>query len=114
MSLLNHVFIIFYIVRPSLHFALNQSGAISVYLPQTTVILQNVSEFEAFLSREIKVICLRIICDVANDMIRRNEIFQKVTGSDKQRLLWKVDQVDEAIHGSIHWYGEDWNDWRNM
>ncbi|CAO3639955.1 unnamed protein product [Mucor hiemalis] len=99
---------------PSLHFALNQSGAISVYLPQTTVILQNVSEFEAFLSREIKVICLRIICDVANDMIRRNEIFQKVTGSDKQRLLWKVDQVDEAIHGSIHWYGEDWNDWRNI
>lgn len=84
---------------PSLHFNLSQSGSISVCLPQTTVVLQNVSEFEAFLSREIKVICLRTVCDVANDMI-------------KSQQLWQVDQVDEAIHGSIWWHSG--NNWRNI
>ncbi|KAG1117426.1 hypothetical protein G6F42_013441 [Rhizopus arrhizus] len=84
---------------PSLHFNLSQSGSISVCLPQTTVVLQNVSEFEAFLSREVKVICLRTVCDVANDMI-------------KSQQLWQVDQVDEAIHGSIWW--QSTNHWRNI
>jgi hypothetical protein len=98
--------------RPSLHFGLNQSGSVSVNLPQTTVNLQNVSEFEAFLSREIKVICLRTVCDVANGLIQRNENYLNATdGSDKQRWLWKVDQVDEAIHGSIYWKKSCW---RNM
>lgn len=63
------------------------------------VVLQNVSEFEAFLSREIKVICLRTVCDVANDMIQSQQ-------------LWQVDQVDEAIHGSIWWHAG--SNWRNM
>lgn len=86
---------------PSLHFNLSQSGSISVCLPQTTVVLQNVSEFEAFLSREIKVICLRTVCDVANDRI-------------KSQQLWQVDQVDEAIHGSIWWQQQSHPNWRTM
>ncbi|KAL9558840.1 hypothetical protein MBANPS3_000702 [Mucor bainieri] len=86
---------------PSLHFNLSQSGSISVCLPQTTVVLQNVSEFEAFLSREIKVICLRTVCDVANDMI-------------KSQQLWQVDQVDEAIHGSIWWQQQSTPNWRTI
>ncbi|GAA5808183.1 hypothetical protein MFLAVUS_001568 [Mucor flavus] len=101
---------------PALHFGFNQSGSISVCLPQTTVILQNVSEFEAFLSREIKVICLRIICDMANDIIQRHESYVNATGSDKRRLLWKVNEVDEAIHGSVCWYHASWShhEWRNI
>lgn len=106
--------------RPSLHFGLNQLGSISVYLPQTTVNLQNVSEFEAFLSREIKVICLRVVCDVANGkIIQHNKVSaskeeeeEEKNGLDKQRWLWKVDQVDEAIHGSIFW--KSVSVWRNM
>ncbi|KAI7903858.1 subunit 17 of mediator complex-domain-containing protein [Cokeromyces recurvatus] len=70
---------------PSLHFHLNPSGTISTYLPQTTIVLQNISEFETFLKREIKVICLKVVCDVANTM------YQK----------WQLDQVDEAIRGSV-------------
>ncbi|KAI8644710.1 subunit 17 of mediator complex-domain-containing protein [Parasitella parasitica] len=85
---------------PSLHFNLSQSGAISVCLPQITVVLQNVSEFEAFLSREIKVICLRTVCDVANDLV-------------KSQQWWQVDQVDEAIHGSVWWHSGASN-WRNI
>jgi hypothetical protein len=101
--------------RPALHFGLNQSGAISVCLPQTTVVLQNVSEFEAFLSREIKVICLRTVCDVANNRIKRDSRYLNAAGSDKQRFLWQVDQVDEAIHGSIWWQQKDVDPcWRNM
>ncbi|KAI7896605.1 subunit 17 of mediator complex-domain-containing protein [Mucor mucedo] len=101
---------------PSLHFGFNQLGSISVCLPQTTVILQNVSEFEAFLSRELKVICLRTVCDVANDIIQRHESYIMATGSDKRRLLWKVNQVDEAVHGSICWYHTSWShhEWRNI
>ncbi|KAI9365228.1 subunit 17 of mediator complex-domain-containing protein [Pilaira anomala] len=100
----------------SLHFGFNQSGSISVCLPQTTVILQNVSEFEAFLSREIKVICLRTICDMANGIIQRHSSYLNATGSDKRRLLWKVNEVDEAIHGSICWHHASWNrhEWRNI
>ena len=51
------------------------------------------------------------MCDVANDIIRRKDSYIHATGSDKQRLLWKVDGVDEAIHGSIHWHNQTW---RNM
>lgn len=94
---------------PSLHFGLSQSGMISVYLSQTTVIiLQNESEFEAFLSREIKVICLLSVCDVANEMIQQSEAY--LNSSDKQSFLWQLDRVDEAVHGSIHWDKQ----WRNM
>lgn len=65
--------------------------------------LQNVSEFEAFLSREIKVICLRTVCDVANKIIQSDLRYRNTAGNDQQRCLWQVDQVDEAIHGSIWW-----------
>ncbi|KAI9482864.1 MAG: subunit 17 of mediator complex-domain-containing protein [Benjaminiella poitrasii] len=70
----------------ALHFRLNQSGSISIHLPQTTVVLQNISEFETFLTREIKVICLRVVCEVANEMYQQQ---------------WQLDQVDEAIHGTL-------------
>ncbi|CEP13960.1 hypothetical protein [Parasitella parasitica] len=85
---------------PSLHFNISQSGGISVCLLQTAIALQNVSEFEAFLSREMKVICLRTVCDVANDLV-------------KSQQLWQVDQVDEAIHGSVWWQSGTRN-WRNI
>ncbi|KAI8088072.1 subunit 17 of mediator complex-domain-containing protein [Gilbertella persicaria] len=99
---------------PSLKFGLNQSGFISVCLPQTTVVLQNVSEFEAFLSREIKVVCLRTVCDIANDIMSRDQRYLSAVESSKQRFLWQVDQVDEAIHGSV-WWGHDVDPvWRNM
>lgn len=95
---------------PSLHFGLSQSGSISVYLSQTTVVLQNVSEFEAFLAREIKVICLLTVCDVANELLQQSEGYAKASGSDKQSFLWKLDRVDEAIHGTVYWNKQ----WRNM
>ncbi|KAI8972784.1 subunit 17 of mediator complex-domain-containing protein [Pilobolus umbonatus] len=99
---------------PSLQFCLNQSGTISVRLPQTKVVLQNVAEFEVFLSREINVMCLRTACDVANDLIRRTDAYLAASVSDKQRFLWKVDEVDEAIHGSL-WLGDKSEyKWRNI
>ncbi|KAI8984010.1 subunit 17 of mediator complex-domain-containing protein [Mycotypha africana] len=85
---------------PSLQFGLDLSGFISVYLPQTTVVLQNVSEFEAFLSREIKIIVLRSVCEVANDIILGHH--DDSVSNKQQHYLWQVDQVDESIHGYMY------------
>lgn len=53
---------------------------------------------------------------MANGIIQRHSSYLNATGSDKRRLLWKVNEVDEAIHGSICWHHASWNrhEWRNM
>ncbi|KAI8367103.1 subunit 17 of mediator complex-domain-containing protein [Blakeslea trispora] len=100
---------------PSLKFGLDQSGSISVCLPQTTIVLQNVSEFESFLSREIKVICLQTVCNIANDIISRHGPYLEAIGTaNKQRFLWQVNKVDEAIHGSVWWSQGGDHVWRNI
>ncbi|RCH99308.1 RNA polymerase II mediator complex subunit [Rhizopus azygosporus] len=81
---------------PHLRFMLNQqTGAISALLPQTTVVLQQASELRVFLSREINVMCLETICNVANDIIRLHPNYQA------RMFLWKLDRIDESIHGSL-------------
>ncbi|KAG0164754.1 RNA polymerase II mediator complex subunit [Apophysomyces sp. BC1034] len=88
---------------PSLHYALHQSGCIMVCMSQTTLALQSIPEFEAVLSREINLICLRIVCKEANDVIQRSSIYQSVGASEKSRFLWKVDDVEEVVNGSVWW-----------
>ncbi|KAG1008359.1 hypothetical protein G6F27_006564 [Rhizopus arrhizus] len=86
-----------------LQFALNQqSGTISVILPQATVVLQHVSELRAFLSREINIMCLGFICDVANDIIRVHP------HSAQKMLLWKLNRIDEVIHSSLCTKEDQW------
>ncbi|PHZ17525.1 uncharacterized protein RHIMIDRAFT_232952 [Rhizopus microsporus ATCC 52813] len=81
---------------PHLRFILNQqTGVISALLPQTTVVLQQASELRVFLSREINVMCLETICNVANDIIRLHPNYQA------RMFLWKLDRIDESIHGSL-------------
>ncbi|KAI9283219.1 subunit 17 of mediator complex-domain-containing protein [Sporodiniella umbellata] len=87
-----------------LQFALSQqSGAVSVTLPQATVVLQHVSELRVFLKREINIMCLSAICDIANDiiMVHRGR-------STKKMVLWKLDRVDEVIHSSLCTQGDQW------
>ncbi|KAI8371699.1 subunit 17 of mediator complex-domain-containing protein [Radiomyces spectabilis] len=86
---------------PSIHFILGQSGTITASLPQTTVTLTGISEFEALLLREINLICLRMACKEANDVIQTSSLYQMATDSEKSRFLWKVDQIEECVHGSI-------------
>ncbi|KAG1474217.1 hypothetical protein G6F56_000486 [Rhizopus delemar] len=80
-----------------------QSGAISVILPQATVTLQHVSELRVFLSREINIMCLGTICDIANDIIRTHPGY-----SAKKMVLWKLDRIDEVIHSSLCTEGDQW------
>ncbi|KAI9315286.1 subunit 17 of mediator complex-domain-containing protein [Dichotomocladium elegans] len=84
-------------------FVLHESGNITVRLPQGLVTLSNISEFQALLTREINLICLRRVCDVANDYIRRTYSFKNASASEQARSLWKVDDIEETINGSIRW-----------
>lgn len=84
-------------------FWLHQSGDITVRLPQGLVTLINISEFQALLTREINLICLRMVCDAANDIIKRSHSFKAATASEQARSLWKVDDIEETINGSIWW-----------
>lgn len=82
---------------------LHQNGNISLRLPQGLVTLNNISEFEALLTREVNLICLRMVCDVANDIIRRSPKYRAASASEQARSLWKVDDIEETINGSIWW-----------
>lgn len=98
-------------------FWLRQSGEITVRLPQGLVTLINISEFQALLTREISLICLRMVCDAANDIIKRSQSFKDATASEQAKSLWKVDDIEETINGSIWWAlgGEDSaHVWRSM
>ncbi|KAI9489086.1 subunit 17 of mediator complex-domain-containing protein [Zychaea mexicana] len=84
-------------------FRLHQSGNITVRLPQGLVTLSNISEFQALLIREINLICLRMVCDAANDIVRNSPSYKTATTSEQARLLWKVDDIEEMINGSLWW-----------
>ncbi|KAI8150440.1 subunit 17 of mediator complex-domain-containing protein [Fennellomyces sp. T-0311] len=84
-------------------FRLHQSGNITVRLPQGLVTLSNISEFQALLIREINLICLRMVCDAANDIVRNAPSYKSATASEQARLLWKVDDIEEMINGSLYW-----------
>ncbi|KAI7848925.1 subunit 17 of mediator complex-domain-containing protein [Circinella umbellata] len=84
-------------------FELHHSGNITVRLPQGLVTLSNISEFQALLIREINLICLRMVCDVANDIVRNSPSYKVATASEQARLSWKVDDIEEMINGSLSW-----------
>lgn len=84
-------------------FVLHESGNITVRLPQGLMTLSNISEFQALLTREINLIGLRMVCEVANSFIRCTPGFQNATPSEQARCLWKVDDIEETINGSIFW-----------
>ncbi|KAI8088975.1 subunit 17 of mediator complex-domain-containing protein [Halteromyces radiatus] len=86
---------------PSLRFALNQSGTITATLPGDTVILSNVTEFESFLMREINLICLHLVCDIANDLVRRTPVYKNAKGNESSSFIWQVDEVEEILYGAI-------------
>ncbi|KAI9259659.1 subunit 17 of mediator complex-domain-containing protein [Phascolomyces articulosus] len=84
-------------------FELHHSGNITVRLPQGLVTLGNISEFQALLIREINLICLRMVCDAANDIVRNSPSYKAATTSEQARLSWKVDDIEEMINGSLWW-----------
>lgn len=72
-------------------------------LPQGLVTLNNISEFEALLTREINLICLRMVCDFANDYIRRSADYVRAPASEQAKALWKVDDIEETVNGPVWW-----------
>ncbi|ORX58704.1 hypothetical protein DM01DRAFT_1381378 [Hesseltinella vesiculosa] len=95
---------------PSLRFALNQSGVIMASVPGKTVALNTISDFETFLLREIKLICLQIVCQVGNDVIERLDEFKASKAHEQRSFLWKVDPVEEVLFGTIRTH----NAWKNI
>ncbi|ORZ24682.1 subunit 17 of mediator complex-domain-containing protein [Absidia repens] len=94
----------------SLQFALNQTGTITAISPGNIVTLSNVTEFEAFLLREIKLICLHLVCDIANDLIRRSPAYKKAKGNDRDGYIWQVEEVEEILYGAVQQSGN----WKNI
>ncbi|CAO3596210.1 unnamed protein product [Absidia cylindrospora] len=94
----------------SLQFALNQAGTITAISPGNIVTLSNVTEFEAFLLREIKLICLHLVCDIANDLIRRSPAYKKAKGNDRDAYIWQVEEVEEILYGAVH----QSDNWKNI
>ncbi|KAI8060026.1 subunit 17 of mediator complex-domain-containing protein [Gongronella butleri] len=86
---------------PSLRFALNQTDVITATVPGKTVALSTLSDFETFLLREIKLICLQIVCQVGNDMIEHIPEYQQAKGHERNSYLWQVDQVEEVLYGTV-------------
>ncbi|KAI9030150.1 subunit 17 of mediator complex-domain-containing protein [Phycomyces nitens] len=88
---------------PSLQFILSQQGIITVVMPQNTVVLTQVSEFEALLLREITLMCLEIVCEECNAVICQSTPYLDSDSSSKLMFGWKVDEVEETIHGYVWW-----------
>ncbi|ORZ22626.1 subunit 17 of mediator complex-domain-containing protein [Absidia repens] len=100
----------------SLQFALNQSGTIIATLPGNVVTLSSVTEFEAFLLREINLICLHMVCNIANDMIRRSSVYKRAKLEERKAYIWQVDEVDEILYGAVKTTvtAEDQPKWKNI
>ncbi|KAL0076399.1 subunit 17 of mediator complex-domain-containing protein [Phycomyces blakesleeanus] len=88
---------------PSLQFVLSQQGTITVVMPQNTVVLTQVSEFEALLLREITLMCLEIVCEECNAVVRQSGPYLDSDSSSKLMFGWKLDEVEETIHGYLWW-----------
>ncbi|CAO3594590.1 unnamed protein product [Absidia cylindrospora] len=85
----------------SLQFALNQSGTIIATLPGNVVTLSSVTEFEAFLLREINLICLHMVCDMANVLIHRSSAYKRAKSEERKAYIWQVDEVEEILYGAV-------------
>lgn len=88
-------------VRSSLRFTLNQHGIISANVLDSAVTLLSVSEFKSYLLREITLICLHLVCDIANNIIQRTDSYKNAKGNERSAFIWQVDEVEETLHGSI-------------
>ncbi|KAI8344236.1 subunit 17 of mediator complex-domain-containing protein [Chlamydoabsidia padenii] len=87
---------------PSLRFALNQSGTIIATSPGNVVTLANVTEFESYLLREINLICLHQVCDIANNLIKRSSAYQSAKNTERESYIWQVDEVEEILYGAVN------------
>ncbi|SAM08908.1 hypothetical protein [Absidia glauca] len=64
--------------------------------------LANVTEFESFLLREINLICLHQVCDIANGLVRRSPAYQAAKSNERGSYLWQVDEVEEILYGTVN------------
>ncbi|CAO3633681.1 unnamed protein product [Cunninghamella blakesleeana] len=94
---------------PSLRFTLNQFGIISANVLDSAVTLLSVPEFKSYLLREITLICLQMVCNIANNIIQRSDAYKNAKGNERNTFIWQVDEVEETLYGTIRTNKDDQN-----
>ncbi|KAI7864577.1 subunit 17 of mediator complex-domain-containing protein [Spinellus fusiger] len=88
---------------PFLYFLLSPQGTITTTMPQTEIVLTQVSEFQALLLRQVTLVSLSVVCEESKTVIHQSAPYLTCDSSGKAMFEWKVNEVEETLYGFVWW-----------